>query len=67
MKTFVRFAAALVAIAVVCQVSLALAKDYYWVSGGDQAGPAGSEAPGGEARARRHVLRPVVLQPAVLL
>ncbi len=45
MKTFVRFAAALVAIAAVCQVSLALAEDYYWVSGGDQAAPPAPKPP----------------------
>ncbi len=40
MKTFVRLAVALMAITAVCQGSLALAEDYYWVSGGDQAATA---------------------------
>jgi len=37
MKTFVRHAVALLAVTVVCQGSLALAEDYYWVTGGGQA------------------------------
>ncbi len=44
MKTFVQLAVALVAITVVCQGSLALAEDYYWVSGGDQAAAPAADA-----------------------
>ncbi len=36
MKTFVRRAVTLVAIAVICQGGFALADDYYWVDGGNQ-------------------------------
>jgi hypothetical protein len=36
MKTFVRHTVTLLAITVACQAGLALAEDYYWVSGGDQ-------------------------------
>jgi len=45
MKTFVRHAVTLLAIAVACQAGLALADDgYYWVSGSNQsAAPAGTE------------------------
>jgi hypothetical protein len=45
MKTFVRHAVTLLAITVACQAGLALAEDYYWVSGGDQTtvAPAGQE------------------------
>jgi hypothetical protein len=44
MKTFVRHAVTLMAITVACQAGLALAEDYYWVSGGDQTtAPAGTE------------------------
>ena len=37
MKTLVRHAAALVALAVLCQAGFALADDYYWVDGGNRA------------------------------
>lgn len=36
MKSFVRHAAALVALAVVCQSGFVLADDYYWVDGGNR-------------------------------
>jgi hypothetical protein len=36
MRTFVKSAAALVALAVLCQATMALADDYYWVTGNDQ-------------------------------
>ena len=36
MKTFVRYAVALLAIAAACQAGLALADDYYWTTGSDQ-------------------------------
>ena len=45
MRTFVRYAVALLAITVACQAGLALAEDYYWVGGGDQtAAPAAQKA-----------------------
>jgi hypothetical protein len=44
MKTFVRYAVALLAITVTCQAGLALAEDYYWVGSGDQtAAPTAAE------------------------
>jgi hypothetical protein len=45
MKTFVRYAAMLLAIAVACQAGLALAEEYYWTNGGEQptAAPAAVE------------------------
>ncbi|MEN6459651.1 MAG: DUF6666 family protein [Thermoguttaceae bacterium] len=43
MKTFVRATMALTAAIALCQGSLALAEDYYWVSGGDQTATAVAE------------------------
>jgi hypothetical protein len=45
MKTFVRYAVALLAIAAACQAGIALADDYYWTTGSDQtaANPAAAE------------------------
>src|SRR5664279_2702575 len=44
MKTFVRHAVTLLAITVACQAGLALAEDYYQMSGGDQSVvPVGTE------------------------
>ena len=51
MKTFVRHAVTLLAITVACQAGLALAEDYYWVSGGDQtATPVGNEKVAGQGQ-----------------
>lgn len=36
MRTFVRYAVALLAVAVACQAGFAVADDYYWVNGSDQ-------------------------------
>jgi hypothetical protein len=36
MKTFVRYAVMLLAVAVACQAGFALAEDYYWTNGSDQ-------------------------------
>jgi len=51
MKTFVRHAVTLLAITVACQAGLALAEDYYQISGSDQAtAPAGTEKAVGQGQ-----------------
>ena len=64
MKTFVRLAVALLAITAVCQASLALAEDYYRVSGsGQSASLTGQEKAAGAGAIGLQFLQPGVLLP----